>query len=90
MPDVGTLTFQIGTKFHRIIDEVRVSKVARDRADLTLQGRFEPDAKTPGLYHFDEAAGDELKDSSGNNRHGKIRLARDRRCGIAREQTRPS
>src|SRR5262249_50785740 len=30
------------------------------------------DANTMALYHFDEGAGDVLKDSSGNNHHGKI------------------
>jgi len=52
--------------------EVRVSKVARYDKDLVPQSRFETDADTLALYHFDEGSGDVLKDSSGNNHHGKI------------------
>ena len=58
--------------FRGIIDEVRISKVARYTADFTPPTRFEPDADTLALYHFDEGSGDVLKDSSGNNHHGKI------------------
>ena len=55
-----------------IVDEVRISKVARYTADFTPDLRFEPDVDTLALYHFDEGQGDVLKDSSGNNHHGKI------------------
>src|ERR1019366_7642082 len=55
-----------------IMDEVRFSKVARYDKDFTPAKRFEPDADTLALYHFDEGAGDVLKDSSGNGHHGKI------------------
>ncbi len=59
--------------FEGDIDEVRFSKVARyDGKDFTPKLRFEPDADTIALYHFDEGTGSELKDSSGNNHHGKI------------------
>ena len=58
--------------FKGTIDEVRVSKVARYDKDFTPAKRFEPDADTLALYHFDEGAGDVLKDSSGNGHHGKI------------------
>jgi len=34
--------------------------------------RFEPDAQTLALYHFDEREGDVLRDSSGNGHHGTI------------------
>ena len=71
-PSVGTSLFQIGSQFRGLIDELRVSKVARYKADFTPQARFEPDTDTLGLYHFDDAEGDVLKDSSGSNRHGKI------------------
>lgn len=57
------------------IDEVRVSNVARyqqDFAPLSRGTRFSPDQNTLALYHFDEGQGNVLKDSSGNNHHGKI------------------
>ena len=55
-----------------LIDEVRISKVARYDQTFTPAPRFEADADTLSLYHFDEGTGEELKDSSGNNHHGKI------------------
>jgi serine/threonine protein kinase len=58
--------------FQGIIDEVRISNTARYTEDFTPAKRFEPDEHTVGLYHFDEGSGDVLKDSSGNNHHGKI------------------
>jgi formylglycine-generating enzyme required for sulfatase activity/serine/threonine protein kinase len=58
--------------YRGIIDEVRISKVARYTTDYVPQLRLESDEHTLALYHFDEGAGDELKDSSGNNHHGKI------------------
>jgi len=58
--------------FHGTIDEVRISTVARYKADFTPTPRFEPDVDTWGLYHCDEGRGDTLIDSSGNNHHGKI------------------
>jgi serine/threonine protein kinase/WD40 repeat protein len=63
---------QIGTLWRGSIREVRVSKVVRYDKDFTPQQRFEPDDATVALYHMDEGAGDILKDSSGNNHHGKI------------------
>jgi serine/threonine protein kinase/Leucine-rich repeat (LRR) protein len=55
-----------------LIAEVRISKSVRYRQDFTPQPRFEPDAETQALYHFDEAAGDVLRDDSGHRRHGVI------------------
>lgn len=71
-PASGTSPFQIGLQFRGVIDEVQVSQVARYKANFAPPARFEPDAHTLGLYHFDEGAGDVLKDSSGHNHHGKI------------------
>ncbi len=58
--------------FTGTLDEVRFSKVARYQADYTPVARLTTDADTLALYHFDEGTGDELKDTSGSNRHGKI------------------
>jgi serine/threonine protein kinase len=51
---------------------VRISRVARYDNDFTPARRFEPDADTLALYHFDEGRGDVLRDSSGNGHHGRI------------------
>src|SRR5207249_5143700 len=61
-----------GESWLGLIDEVRISQTARYDKDFTPAKRFEPDADTLALYHFDEGSGDVLKDSSGNNHHGKI------------------
>jgi len=62
----------LGENWRGLIDEVRISKVARYDKDFTPLSRFEPDKDTIALYHFDEGQGDKLTDSSGNNHHGKI------------------
>ncbi len=49
---------------------IRVSRIARYRADFTPPERFETDADTLALYHCDEGEGELLHDSSGNNHHG--------------------
>lgn len=58
--------------FDGMIDEVRISSVARYTSDFTPQQRFEPDAATEVLYHFDEGTGTVAKDSSLHQRDGKI------------------
>ena len=58
--------------FRGIIDEVRVSTVARYKEDFVPQKRFEADAHTQALYHFDEGEGNTLHDASGNELHGTI------------------
>src|SRR5262249_8174856 len=55
-----------GNVFAGLIGEVRISRVARYDKDFTPPKRFEPDADTLALYHFDEGQGDVLKDSSGH------------------------
>jgi hypothetical protein len=65
--------FSIGpTPWKGLVDEVRVSRIARYKREFQPEPRFEPDADTLALYHCDEGAGDVLKDSSGNNHHGQI------------------
>ena len=55
------------------IDEVRISKVARyniAKRDFTPHTKFENDAKTVALWHFDEPMGTrEFSDASGNAYH---------------------
>ncbi len=58
--------------FEGMLDEVRVSKVARYSADYAPQERFDADSNTLALYHFDEGQGDQLTDSSGHQHHGRI------------------
>ncbi len=71
-PAPANSLLQIGRDLNGFLEEVRISKVARYTKDFTPQKRFEPDADTLALYHCDEGSGDVLKDSSGNNHHGKI------------------
>ena len=73
-----------GTHMAGAIDEVRISKIARYSADFLPQRRFDSDASTLALYHFDEGQGDVLNDSSGNNHHGKIIGAKWTAAGEAR------
>lgn len=61
-----------GWLFRATIDEVRFSKTARYSGEFKPQVRFEPDADTLALFHFDEGQGGLLTDSSGNGHHGKI------------------
>lgn len=47
------------------IDEVRISKGVRYKNNFTRPSQpFVTDAKTLGLYHFDEGAGNKIKDSA--------------------------
>lgn len=58
--------------FHGVIDEVRISNVARYRNSYTPTERFETDEHTLALYHFNEATGETLYDYSGHGHHGNI------------------
>ena len=66
----GKLFF--GARFDGTMDEWRISKVSRYDKDFTPPKRYQSDADTLALYHFDEGTGEVLKDSSGNNHHGQI------------------
>ncbi len=65
-------SIKIGFSFVGLIDEVRISKVARYDKDYTPKPRLEADKDTLALYHFDEGTGEVLHDSSGNGHDGKI------------------
>jgi hypothetical protein len=77
-PAVSTKPFRIGGHpflkgyFHGTLDEVRISTSARYEDDFSPALRFETDENTVALYHFDDARGDRLVDSSGNDHHGMI------------------
>src|SRR5207342_3138379 len=52
--------------FHGWLDELRVSNVVRYAATFERPApRFDPDAQTAALFHFDEGSGEVLGDSSG-------------------------
>ncbi len=57
-----------------LIDEVRISSIARYDDDFTPVRRFESDEQTLALYHLDEGHGDIAHDASGNGRDVKIVL----------------
>ena len=59
-------------RFPGIIDEVRISNVARYMSDFTPQRRLAADENTVALYDFDDGQGALLRDSSGNDHHGII------------------
>ena len=61
---------------HGYIDELRISKGRRYKQEFVPQRRFETDADTIALYHCDEGSGDVLIDSSGHERHGKVKNAK--------------
>jgi hypothetical protein len=79
-PTTSTGAFGIGTAgdavtefFPGLLDEVRISSVARYSSTFTPQTTpFASDASTIALYHLDEGTGQILNDASGNNRHGVL------------------
>jgi hypothetical protein len=60
------------TQWIGLLDEVRISSIARYSEPFTPAKRFEPDEHTLALYHCDEAEGMQLADSSLNGHHGRI------------------
>lgn len=69
---LGADTGGLFNTFTGAIDEVRISKIARYEKNFTPASRFELDEHTLGLYRIDQGEGDELKDASDHDRHGKI------------------
>ncbi|MHC4878921.1 MAG: LamG-like jellyroll fold domain-containing protein [Planctomycetota bacterium] len=55
-----------------VIDEVRVSNIARYDSSYEPTGRLHADEHTMALYHFDSGQGSVLRDSSGNGHDGTI------------------
>ena len=80
---VSPVSMAIGTNppsafevFDGLIDEVRISKIARYRDSFTPVRRFAPDADTIALYHFDEGSGDTALDASGHGNDATIVAAK--------------
>jgi hypothetical protein len=75
----GTLAFgragaSNGEYFTGLIDEVRLSNIARyTGTSFTPQTTpFSSDANTVGLWHMDEGTGQDVNDSSSNGRDGVL------------------
>jgi len=62
----------LGSNFPGLIDNVRISQVARYQDDFVPTDRLTSDAQTLACFEFMEGSGSELRDSSGNNHHGRI------------------
>jgi len=58
--------------FPGLLDEIRISDVARYTTAFTPQTRLTADADTIGLWNFDEGSGQIAGDSSGNGRDGTL------------------
>lgn len=58
--------------FDGLIDDVRISNVARYDRDFTPPKSFGPDAQTLALYRCDEGSGETLLDSSGNGHDAQL------------------
>jgi hypothetical protein len=72
---IGEWAFLGGMKdrhYAGVLDEVRISKIARYQAAFDPPARFSPDEHTLALYHCDEGSGDTLADASPNQNHGQI------------------
>src|SRR5262245_60865667 len=70
---IGEAADAIAEYFNGLIDEVRISNVARYTASFAPQmANFSPDANTVALYHLDEASGTTTADASGNNYTGVL------------------
>jgi hypothetical protein len=63
---IGLTSHNTNFPFHGIIDEVRLSKVARYAADFTVPTEpFTVDGDTVALWHFDEPSGQAVLDATG-------------------------
>ncbi len=69
-------SWKVGNEFENhfkgILDEMRISNIARYSEDYSPARRLVVDAHTLALYHFDEEDGDLLKDESPHKNDGKI------------------
>ena len=58
--------------FHGMIDELRISNVARYSSDFLPPMELVSDQHTAALWHFNEGSGNTVYGSSGNGNHGTI------------------
>ncbi|HOW52750.1 MAG TPA: LamG domain-containing protein [bacterium] len=58
--------------FDGLIDEIRISSVARYTASFTPQERFANDANTVGLWHFEETSGTIADNAAGSGLNGTL------------------
>ena len=72
LPVIATPFSIGGDAFRGIIDQVRVSSVARYDAEFTPATTFAVDKDTMLLFVFDEGEGDELEDDTDNEHDGFI------------------
>lgn len=61
-PGSGSCT--AGSYFGGLIDEVRISNIARYQGNFASPRRYQEDINTVGLWHFDEGSGSTANDSS--------------------------
>jgi serine/threonine protein kinase len=61
-----------GGAFAGVIDEIRLSQVARYNIDFKPKTHFQADSATVALYHCDEGEGNVLRDASGHGRDGIV------------------
>ena len=65
---IGSAAYQDGLYVRGLIDEVRLSSVARYTADFAVpSGPFALDAETVGLWAFDEESGQVVEDATDNH-----------------------
>ncbi len=69
---IGSQLARSGNHFSGTIEAVRISRGARYDRDYSIAEPWQSDESTIAVYHFDEGQGDVLKDSSGNDHHGRI------------------
>jgi len=72
-PDVFRIGNAFGRNFGRfIIDEVRVSSIARYASNFRPEAVFSADADTLSLWHFDEVGGMDVIDAAGMAANGTL------------------
>lgn len=64
------IDWDFGCPFDGVIDEIRISSVARYSENFVPPAVHGVDASTKALYHFDEYQGSVVHDVSGNGNHG--------------------
>jgi hypothetical protein len=69
------IDWDFGCPMDGVIDEVRISNVARYNAAFVPAKVFAVDASTVALWHFDEYAGGVVHDASGHGNDGVIQGA---------------